>query len=189
MAVAWCWRVSVRRARQEFPGASWLCATLWHPRGPQGCRVCAPGPPRAGLAPPRHIAITAWADTVADRKAGRGRHPVPAERLLAPRTDDLERAQPSPMPHAGVGADMLDVPCGIVLLLRSMVDGSIPTGTLQSKTSFLVYAEKVPHATAVDTRGTRCAGAQSSMVVSTCGKVLIVRLYGVTSTDTFSQRG
>jgi hypothetical protein len=88
-----------------------------------------------------------------------------------------------------MGADTLDVPCCIVLLLRSVVHGSIPTGTLQSKTSSPVYAEKVPHATAVDAPGNRCTGAQSPVVVSRYGKVVIVRLYGVKSLDTFSLRG
>src|SRR6516225_370060 len=40
---------------------------------------------------PHHVSITAHADTVADRKSCRGLHPLPTERLLAPRTDDLQR--------------------------------------------------------------------------------------------------
>jgi hypothetical protein len=39
----------------------------------------------------RHVSITAGADTITDREWQRGRHPVPDDMLLAPRTDNLER--------------------------------------------------------------------------------------------------
>src|SRR5262245_61774692 len=40
----------------------------------------------------RHVSITAGADTITDREWQRGRHPVPDDMLLAPRTDSLERS-------------------------------------------------------------------------------------------------
>src|SRR5262249_22991994 len=42
---------------------------------------------------PRHVCITAGAATIADLERHRGLHLMPAERLLAPRTDDLQRGQ------------------------------------------------------------------------------------------------
>jgi hypothetical protein len=43
--------------------------------------------------PPRHVCITADADTIADRERHRGLHQVPDDMLLAPGTDDLERGK------------------------------------------------------------------------------------------------
>jgi hypothetical protein len=52
---------------------------------------------------PRHVCITADADTIADRERQRGRHPVPDDMLLAPGTDNLERGSDCLYVHARLG--------------------------------------------------------------------------------------
>src|SRR5437868_273530 len=53
--------------------------------------------------PPRHGCITTGADTIADLKRHRGLCLVPADRLLAPGTDDLERGNDSTCVHVPRG--------------------------------------------------------------------------------------
>ena len=50
------------------------------------------------------VSITTSADTVAYCKARRGLHPLPAQKLLTPGTDDLERGKAIPLARVLHGA-------------------------------------------------------------------------------------